>query len=95
MSDTQPVQVVHKQQLFSWGRQREGQGARPEEKDDQTWPRVVDMFPVKVKLIASGVDRSIVVGGTTFLVPFLYCQMTINCGPLVVVGWYCAVVYQR
>lgn len=55
---------THRQQLFSWGRQREGQGGRPEDVEDQTWPRIVEQFPVKVKLIASGVDRSLIVTGT-------------------------------
>lgn len=58
------TQTTHKQQLFSWGRQREGQGGRPEDVDDQTFPRIVENYPVKVKLIASGIDRSLVVTGT-------------------------------
>jgi len=48
-------------QLFSWGRQREGQGGRPEQTQAQTWPKEVEDFPPKIRLIAAAVDRSAVV----------------------------------
>jgi len=56
--------------LFSWGRQREGQTGRPEFVQIQSWPKEVEDFPPLIKLLAAGLDRSIVVGAQDELYTF-------------------------
>jgi hypothetical protein len=59
-----------KNQLFAWGRQRQGQCGSPEITTDRTYPLEVEYFSMTPKLIAVGGERSVVVTGNIAFITY-------------------------